>query len=205
DAGSRDLATLLRYDGAVDPAPDKAVEAAPDILVMPFWTSGFCAALIRAAEVAGIWASDPDDPVPGAEVSLFTLSPRLAGLLEEDLMTRVWPALHQHWPEAAPTGLHDAFVIRYEPARGPGGDPRGMTTEGLPLHHDVAQVSGTVRLNHGYRGGALAFPRQAWDNAGVPVGHLVAWPSLVTHPHRAEPVQKGVRYGLTIWFALPGT
>ena len=64
-------------------------------------------------------------------------------------------------------------------------------------------MSGTVRLNDGYRGGALAFPRQAWDTAGVPVGRLVAWPSLVTHPHRAEPVQHGVRYGLTIWFALP--
>ncbi len=195
DPGGRDLAALLRYDGAVDPAPDKAVEAAPDILVMPFWTPEFCAVLLRAAEVAGMWASDPDDPVPGAEVSLFALFPRLAGLLEEDLMTRVWPRLHEHWPEAAATGLHDAFVIRYEP---------GGSNEGLPLHHDVAQVSATVRLNHGYRGGALSFPRQGWDTAGVPVGHLVAWPSLVTHPHRAEPVQHGVRYGLTIWFALPG-
>jgi hypothetical protein len=197
DPGSRDLGAVLRYDGAVDPVSDgKAVEAAPDILVMPFWTPEFCAALIRAAEAAGIWTSDPDDPVPGAEVSLFSLSPRLAGLLEEDLMVRVWPALAEHWPVAAVTGVHDAFVIRYEP---------GGRTEGLPLHHDVAQVSATVRLNSGYRGGALAFPRQGWDTAGVPVGHLVAWPSLVTHPHRAEPVSHGVRYGLTIWFALPGT
>jgi hypothetical protein len=197
DPGTRDLGAVLRYHGAIDPVSDgKAVEAAPDILVMPFWTREFCAALVRAAEVAGIWTSDPDDPVPGAEVSLFSLSPRLAGLLEEDLMLRVWPALREHWPEAAVTGLHDAFVIRYEP---------GGRSEGLPLHHDVAQVSATVRLNEGYRGGALAFPRQGWDTAGVPVGHLVAWPSLVTHPHRAEPVQYGVRYGLTIWFALPGT
>lgn len=197
DPGSRDLGALLRYDGAADPVTDgKAVEAAPDILVMPFWTPDFCAALIRAAETAGIWTSDPDDPVPGAEVSLFSLSPRLAGLLEEDLSARVWPAIKEHWPEVAVTGLHDAFVIRYEP---------GGSSEGLPLHHDVAQVSATVRLNAGYRGGALAFPRQGWDIAGVPVGHLVAWPSLVTHPHRAEPVQHGVRYGLTIWFALPGT
>ena len=194
DPGSRDLAALLRYDGAVDPDPGKAVETAPDIVVMPFWTPEFCAALVRAAEVAGMWASDPDDPVPGAEVSLFALSPRLAGLLEEDLAVRVWPRLQEHWPEVAVTGIHDAFVIRYE---------AGGATEGLPLHHDVAQVSATVRLNDGYRGGALAFPRQDWDTASVPVGHLVVWPSLVTHPHRAEPVHHGVRYGLTIWFALP--
>jgi hypothetical protein len=205
DPGSRDLAALLRYDGAVDPAPGKAVEAAPDIVVMPFWTPPFCATLVRAAELAGMWASDPDDPVPGAEVSLFALSPRLAGLLEEDVTTRVWPRLQEHWPEVATTGIHDAFVIRYEPARGPGGDPGTIgPTEGLPLHHDVAQVSATVRLNAGFRGGALAFPRQGWDTAAVPVGHLVVWPSLVTHPHRADPVLHGVRYGLTIWLALPG-
>ncbi|HKY78222.1 MAG TPA: 2OG-Fe(II) oxygenase, partial [Acidimicrobiia bacterium] len=197
DPGSRDLAALLRYDGAADGAADgKATEVAPDILVMPFWTPEFCATLVRAAEAAGIWTSDPDDPVPGAELSLFSLSPRLAGLLEEDLIARVWPALNQHWPEAAVTGIHDAFVIRYEP---------GGATEGLPLHHDVAQVSATVRLNDGFAGGALAFPRQEWDTTGVPVGHVVAWPSLVTHPHRAEPVHHGVRYGLTVWFALPGT
>ena len=43
DPAGRDLAALLRYDGAVDPAPVKAVEAAPEILVMPFWTPEFCA------------------------------------------------------------------------------------------------------------------------------------------------------------------
>lgn len=205
DPGTRDLAALLRYDGAVDLAPDKAVEAAPDILVMPFWTPEFCATLVRAAEVAAMWSSDPDDPGPGSAVSLFALSPRLAGLLEEDLLARVWPRLLEHWPEVAVTGVHDAIVMRYEPGRGPGGDPGKIgATEGLPLHHDVAQVSATVRLNAGYRGGALTFPRQGWDTAGVPVGHLVAWPALVTHPHRAGPVHHGVRYGLTIWFALPG-
>jgi hypothetical protein len=35
------------------------------------------------------------------------------------------------------------------------------------------------------------------------VGDLVAWPSLVTHPHRGNPVTAGVKYALTIWFALP--
>lgn len=205
DPASRDLAALLRYDGAADPALDQATAAASDILVMPFWTPEFCTTVVRAAEVAGVWDSDPDDPVPGAEVSLFTLSPRLAALLDEDLRVRVWPRLKQHWPEAATTGIHDAFVIRYEPARGPSREPAGAApTAGLPLHHDVAQVSATVRLNEGFSGGALSFPRQGWDTSEVPVGHLVAWPSLVTHPHRGEPVERGVRYGLTIWFRLPG-
>ena len=79
-----------------------------------------------------------------------------------------------------------------------------MTREGLRLHHDVAQVSGSVRLNDGYEGGELVFPRQEVSNGSLPVGRLLAWPSLVTHPHAAEPVRRGVKYGLTIWFEVPG-
>lgn len=195
DEGTRDLAAILRYEGAAAPAGEVLV-AAPEILVVPLWTEEFCGSVIRAAEAAGVWSSDADDPVPGVEVSLYALSPRLVGLLEEDLAARVWPQLQAHWGEVAVTPVHDAFVVRYEP----GGD-----SAGLGLHHDVAQVSASVRLNDGYEGGALAFPRQDWDTAGIPVGHLVAWPSLVTHPHRADPVSRGVKYGLTIWFALPGT
>jgi predicted 2-oxoglutarate/Fe(II)-dependent dioxygenase YbiX len=67
----------------------------------------------------------------------------------------------------------------------------------------VAQVSASVRLNDGYEGGALEFPRHRFTNAEVPVGALLAWPSFVTHPHRSAPVRHGVKYSLTIWFELP--
>ena len=119
----------------------------------------------------------------------------LVGQIEEDLEARFWPEVKQHWGEVAVTGLHDAFVIRYEP---------GGATAGLGLHHDVAQISAHVKLNQGYEGGALSFPRQEWDTSEVSTGELVVWPSLVTHPHRSEPVSRGVKYGLTLWFRLPG-
>jgi hypothetical protein len=176
EPSSRDLAALLRYEGAVDPAPGKAVEAAPEILVMPFWTPEFCATLVRAAEVAGMWASDPDDPVPGAEVSLFALSPRLAGLLEEDLVARVWPRLHEHWPEAAATGLHDAFVIRYEP---------GGPTEGLPLHHDVAQVSATAASTRATGVGRWPSPARAGTPPVSP--SAIWWPGRRSSPTPTGP------------------
>jgi hypothetical protein len=198
DEGGRDLVRLLRYEAAstsMDEHPGVAGMAAPDIIVGPFWTPEFCATVIRAAEAAGIWAADPDDPVPGAEVSLLSVSPRLVALLDEDLRARLWPELREHWPEVAITPIADVFVIRYE---------AGGAVDELPLHHDVAQVSAAIRLNDGYDGGALEFPRQAWDNHAVPVGAIVAWPSLVTHPHRSTPVTRGVKYGLTIWFDLPG-
>jgi hypothetical protein len=161
---------------------------------MACWTPEACADLIAVVEAANAWSPDPDDPVPGLEMSLRALDPALFERLEADLAAAVWPRLLAHWPEVAVTPIHDAFVIRYEP---------GPTTDHLPLHHDIAQVSASIRLNRGYAGGELVFPRQGWDTRDLAVGDLVAWPSLVTHPHGGATVTAGVKYGLTIWFALP--
>jgi predicted 2-oxoglutarate/Fe(II)-dependent dioxygenase YbiX len=58
-------------------------------------------------------------------------------------------------------------------------------------------------LNDSYEGALLDFPRQQFTNAQLPVGSLLAWPSLVTHPHGSTPIISGVKYSLTIWFELP--
>ena len=71
------------------------------------------------------------------------------------------------------------------------------------MHHDVAQVSASVKLNDDYTGGVLAFPRQSFTNEALAVGELLAWPSLVTHPHETLQLEAGVKYALTIWFELP--
>lgn len=189
-----DLTMLLTYEGAIDDDPDApAVEVAPDIYVMRFWTPAFCAAVIRAAELIG-FEPDPDDPVPGHEVSLAAISPALYRAVETDIGMRVWPRLQEHWPLIEYQGLRDAFVIRYLPGE----------QESLRLHQDIAQVSATVRLNDGFEGAELVFPRQDYDNRDQPVGSLLAWPSLVTHPHEAAPLRSGVKYGLTVWCELPG-
>jgi hypothetical protein len=190
---TKDLRRVLGYDGAIAGDDPKARLCAPELLRLPFWTSEFCATIVRAAEATGAWASDDADPVPGLEVPLATISPRLLVAVEDHVGEIVVPALRDCWPEFAWDGLHDAFVIKYVA----GG------AASLPLHHDVAQISASVRLNDGYAGGALEFPRQGWDNHDVAVGDLIAWPSLVTHPHRACRVEAGVKYGLTLWFALP--
>jgi hypothetical protein len=186
-----DLDRVLGYRGAVD-ARTGVSELGPDLLVVPFWTPRFCAAVVRAAQLVG-FAPDPDDPVPGHEVSLAAISPRLYEAVQGDLGTRIWPQLGEVWPLVEYHGLRDAFVIRY--ARG--------EQEELRRHHDVAQVSGAVKLDDGYVGADLRFPRQGVDNRAVPVGALLAWPSLVTHPHETTPLVEGVRHGLTIWFELP--
>lgn len=190
-----DVDDLVRVLGYVDAVDDRVgiTQVAPELLLLPFWTPTFCRAVIRAAEAVGGFAPHPDDPVPGHEVSLAVISPRLYAAVQDDLGARVWPQLQQEWPLIEYHGLRDAFVIRYAAGE----------QESLRLHQDIAQVSATVRLNDGYDGAELVFPRQGYDNGGQPVGSLLAWPSLVTHPHEVAPLRSGVKYGLTLWFELP--
>jgi hypothetical protein len=193
---------LERVLGYVDCEPDAHLgdgEATtsrligPDLVVVPFWNERFCRAIVRAAEAVGAFEPQPDDPVPGHEISLAAISPQLYAAVERDLGVRVWPALRQVWPLVDYHGLRDAFVIRYALGE----------QESLRLHHDVAQVSASVKLNDSYTGGVLEFPRQAASNEGLAVGELLAWPSLVTHPHATTQLDAGVKYALTIWFELP--
>jgi hypothetical protein len=127
-------------------------------------------------------------------VSLATISPMLFGALQDDIGLRVWPQLLTMWPLIEYRGLRDAFVIRY----------RAGEQESLRLHQDIGQISATGRLNDDYEGAALAFPRQGFENTAQPIGSLLAWPSLVTHPHEATQLVTGTKYALTIWCELPG-
>jgi hypothetical protein len=187
-----DLQQIFGYRGAADDAEGVRV-IGNEVLVVPFWTPTFCATLIRAAEAVGAFEPQPDDPVPGHEVSLAVISPRLFEQVEVDLGVRIWPQLQVVWPYIDYHGLRDVFVIRYAMGE----------QEHLRMHHDIAQVSASAKLNEGYEGAVLDFPRQQVDNAAAAVGELVVWPSLVTHPHQATPLRSGVKYGLTIWFELP--
>jgi len=164
-----------------------------ELFVMSCWTPEFCSSLIRAAEAAGGFSDQPGDPVPGHEISLALISPRLFEAVQDDMGLRIWPQLQQHWPLIDYHGINDVFIIKYEK----GGQ------EELRQHHDVAQVSASVKLNDSYKGALLDFPRQNFTNAHLPIGSLLAWPSLVTHPHGSTPITSGVKYSLTIWFELP--
>ena len=193
DGGARDLVRILSYRDAITPAVSPRI-VAPEIVALGFWTPSFCATVVRAAEATGAFGADEDDPVPGHEVSLAVISPRLFAHVEDDVAVRVVPALQEGWPTIEYAGLRDAFVIKYSRAG----------QQSLRLHHDVAQVSGSVKLNDGYGGGVLEFPRQGFTTAGVAVGELVMWPSLVTHPHETSPLTRGVKYALTLWLEIPG-
>ena len=185
------LEAILGYQGAVNEGPAQLV--APEVVQMPFWTPEFCNTVIRAAQAAGGFSPQDDDPVPGYEVSLAAISPRLFEAVENDIGARMWPAIRQWWPYVDYHGLRDVFVIRYALGE----------QEELRMHHDVAQVSASIKLNNDYEGAELEFPRQDFTNADVPIGDLLVWPSLVTHPHASRPLKSGVKYSLTIWCELP--
>ena len=153
----------------------------------------FCSTVIRAAEAVGAFEPQPDDPVPGHEVSLALISPRLFEAVEIDLGVRIWPQLQTVWPYIDYRGVRDVFVIRYAMGE----------QEHLRMHHDIAQVSASVKLNEGYDGAVLEFPRQSTTNEASEIGELLAWPSLVTHPHQTTSLRGGIKYALTIWFELP--
>jgi hypothetical protein len=187
-----DLQQIFGYRGAADDAEGVRV-IGNEVLVVPFWTPTFCATLIRAAEAVGAFEPQPDDPVPGHEVSLAVISPRLFEQVEVDLGVRIWPQLQVVWPYIDYHGLRDVFVIRYAMGE----------QEHLRMHHDIAQVSASAKLNEGLRRCRARLPRQQVTNESAAVGELVVWPSLVTHPHQATPLRSGVKYGLTIWFELP--
>ena len=186
-----DLEAVFGYEGAQ--AHGEPVESAQDIITMPFWTPEFCDTVIRAAEAVGAFEPQPEDPVPGHEISLAVISPRLFEAVESDLGVRVWPVLQQEWPYIDYHGLRDVFVIKYELG----------VQENLRVHHDVAQVSASLKLNDDYEGAVLDFPRQGVTNESAGIGELVVFPSLVTHPHQATPLRRGVKYGLVVWFELP--
>jgi len=134
------------------------------MVVLPFWTRDMCDAVIRAAEAAGGFEPNPDDPVPGHEISLATISPRLYENVMVDLGMRVWPQLQRKWPLIDYCGLRDAFIIKY--------DLDGQRE--LRLHHDVAQLSASVKLNDGYTGRRTRFPAAGFPQhrraGGVVVG-----------------------------------
>ncbi|MEO7370707.1 MAG: hypothetical protein ABIZ69_07590, partial [Ilumatobacteraceae bacterium] len=92
-----DLQQVFGYQGAIDPRTG-VTPLGHDLLLVPCWTPTFCATVVRAAEAIGAFEAQPDDPVPGHEVSLAVISPRLFESVQEDFGVRIWPQLQTVWP-----------------------------------------------------------------------------------------------------------
>ena len=82
---------------------------------------------------------------------------------------------------ASAVRVHDAFLVRYTAGR----------QQHLPLHTDESQISLTIVLNDGFRGGGTYFAdlRRAVSPS---VGHVIAFEGHALHG--GEPIVQGTRY-----------
>jgi hypothetical protein len=190
DAGSRDLASLLGYWGAIDGREGTTV-GAPDVLAMPFWSPSFCATVIRAAEIVGAWRM-ADETAPGEEtLQLEEISLSLFDHLKADIDLRIHPRLQEQWPDAVGATMTGAAVVR---------------SSNLVTAYSArdAYLLGSIRLNEGYRGGALLLPDHDWADSSIGVGELAAWRPGVDLPSSTStsPVRAGVKYRLAVWWSV---
>jgi hypothetical protein len=164
-----------------------------DMLLVDFLTPSQCAALIRAAEFHGSWAPMDGDKFPAQEIRLMELD--LFYDLERLWEDNVVPIVERFWSPVEMYGLRDAFVTRYTVD----------TQARLSLHTDASLLTGSLKLNDGYTGGLLNFPRQGWSNVDIPVGRCLLFPGQLTHGHESTTLESGVKYSLTIWTSrFPG-
>lgn len=90
-----DLQRVLGYVDAIDDRAGTTV-LGDDLFALPFWNPRFCSAIIRAAEAVGGFGAQVGDPVPGHEISLAVISPRLFDAVQQDIGERMWPQLREH-------------------------------------------------------------------------------------------------------------
>merc|ERR1711920_1069978 len=99
--------------------------------------------------------------------------------------TKLRPLLERQYGADFDFRCNDAFVVRYDAAKG---------QRHLPLHLDQSTHSVTLALNGGddFEGGGTYFP--ALGRAFlVPAGHAFSFEGGTT-PHQGDPVLRGVRY-----------
>lgn len=181
----------MRYTDFVVFDP-KVEQVAQDILQVEFWRPEFCRILTETADSIDRYESRPEDPVPGQELRIDSISPDLYVSFCRHWKQTVQPTLEKFYGMPSSrwfVGWKVPFIIKYTPT----------TQKELPLHWDDSLITGTVKLNEDHDGGDLEFPRYGFSNRRCPVGSMLLWPSGIQHLHRSTPVTRGVKYSLVAW------
>lgn len=166
-------------------------EVAPSIFVFPCLSRDFCEILIDAAEAYDQWEGEQGDEFSAPEARLRRVMPRL----EDHIATIVTSYLNGIVKRVFLGGyrigwISSPFIIRYS-----------LTTQkSMDLHYDgMSEVTISIPLSSDFEGGGLNFPRQRYTTTKVKPGNAIIFPGGPSHLHQALPVEKGVRYSLTIW------
>lgn len=167
----------------------KLEEVASDILCCKFLTPAGVDLIMSCVGAVGDWSPDRRDKDYFTQDIHFNKDlPDLYDMVKEHLEREIYPLASQFW--SIPDFLvKDLFAIRYTLD----------TQTSLKTHHDSSFITGSVKLNQGYEGANLFFPRKNFQNNQIEVGDLLLWPGNITHLHGCSTLLEGEKYALTIW------
>ena len=160
---------------------------ADDILLIDFMSPETAREWIEIAELHGGFAPDPHDNVPSHDIHLKSIG--LFAETEAFMKDKAARIIDAYWDPQSWQGIRKAFAMKYT---------AGQQTS-LPIHVDHSLITGSVKLNDDYEGATLYWPKQGFDNASVPVGKMILFPGMVTHPHYVDELVSGTKYSATIW------
>jgi hypothetical protein len=183
---------MIDYNKGIHPDSGKTYSVDKDIITTPFWTEEFCNQLVEVAKFYDYKFKAHEQQADNLSYNALYFS-QLSQYVFEDYVQHyardLLPIIKKVWPHTVIGGWQSPFILKY-------------SVDGkreLRPHHDMSAISFNIKLNDGYQGGYLEFPRQEFSNKDVPIGHLIMWPSCVTHYHQVPPIQSGVKYSVTGW------
>lgn len=186
---------MIDYNQGIHPQSGRTYEVKNDIIITPFWQEDFCRQLVSYAQSQDHrFKSHDQRNVDRSDLSYDALYfAHISQYLFEDYVAHytrdLLGIISEVWPYTKIGGWQSPFILKYSVTG----------KRDLRAHHDLSEVSMNVKLNSDFEGAALTFPRQNMDNSAVPVGHIMLWPSTVTHYHLVPNIQKGVKYSVTGW------
>jgi hypothetical protein len=186
---------MLNYNNGIHPQSGETYTVDNDIIVTPFWTEDFCAELVALAkEYDHKFSAHSQKNVDSSHLGYDALYfAHISQYMFEDYARHyvrdLIPIINKVWPYTRIGGWQSPFILKYE--------VNGKRN--LRAHHDLSEISFNIKLNNDYEGAELRFPRQGVDNKDIPVGHMMMWPSTVTHYHEVPDIISGVKYSVTGW------
>jgi hypothetical protein len=186
---------MIDYKKGIHPQSGVTYTVEKDIIITPFWTEDFCKELVDLAEsnsdrFSGHQQKNIDGSAMGYDALYFS---NMSFYLFEDYTKHyakdLFPIIKKVWPYTRITGWQSPFILKSS----------NHGKRHLSPHHDLSELSWNIKLNDNYSGAELRFPRQEIDNKDIPIGHMMLWPSTVTHYHEVPNLISGVKYSVTGW------
>lgn len=183
---------IIDYKKGIHVESGKNYTVEKDIITVPFWSEDLCRQFVELAQFYDHKFHDHEQPTDQLGYSALYFS-HISQYLFDDYVAHyardLLPIIKEVWPHAKVPGWQSPFILKY-------------SIDGkrhLAPHHDLSALSWNIKLNNDYEGAALEFPRQGITNKDTPIGHLMLWPSTITHYHQVPPIISGVKYSVTGW------